>query len=1649
MKPINPFTANLPKKAAKKIAKKPTASEEAFELARIRAALPIEKGGLGLPINNTAADRAAAMGFTKDTYHGSLYDIPKFEIRKASTESHAGKGVYSTSNPEDASLNYASVYGPDPKAKIERSAERRDRYPKFSLAALEEEGLTPRRQEVLASNAINAENLGVVYPLKVRADQSVHIDKPEADVLKVGPFERFDEATERYVDTEGTPTFRKALDEFSALGGEPNDIYDFVQNYGDELGRVSASDLFNAVKKSAQSTVLIDPNTDDYVSGGVAAANFLKHFGVDEIRHTPSFNNQQLNIAKEHTISLNPENVRSRFAAFDPFRKSSAVAAALGVAAPDLMAEEIKEHEKKAAGGAIKKVAKALTASERKANLDKFLEPSAVQMRLYHGTGATEGGKGQEAIRQFKPSKEGALGSGTYLTPQPILANTYGETPGGYVLPVYAQLKNPLILRQKSPDRYKDPMIEALELLGMDSEKAAKMVERAYETKGYIGKEVESRAKAAGYDGLLDYDRHGNLSEVVSYNPSAIKSALGNEGTYDTSTPLLNKAEGGLIRMQDGGDPTQMFNFNPMAAKAAAQERMRREAAEANRYKSVMGSTPQDLLRRIEPEPAQMTETPRSAMPTTIDRAVVSGLQFLGAPKSQARGINQLLDKSVGMFVPDPERLYHEASEAAKKGDLYELITGPGLEATLGYMPLIGSGAKFAMPAIKAAGREVLRPIDSAMFGQGPLADVLRLSSPMNVTAPVSRLGFYDPVEEAGLNLKRKQGPGQAFLNELQRAENVNKQFLEQSGIAERLRTAPNITREEVQAMTKGAVPEVKEIVLGSNVVPPSVIEFAKVHLPDFNPSNKDSIAKLIQVADQRYQKAMAEGDLDIAEFAEQAETEAKKLASQYESGSKPADRLSKYAEYQLPGGKNYREVLLTVPTQEPRAQFYARKQADGTYEVIEKNGQAPILIDLPDYETAQREIANMFGSGKLQSESVFRGQHWQDPNVVSHIRMNDRTDYNGKKVLFIEEMQSDWAQQGRKHGFKDDPTLEDQFNKLAEEHRNVVAKRSELVVDPQRQDEYKALADRENVLLKEMNKLHDAKQYGPPTGPFIKNTNEWVDLSLKNIIKRAVDEGYDRVAFINGKQSADRYDLANYVDNITWNNKPQNEIYKKYFPEHKSVVINTQNGNPIKLFVTREGIVKSSFDKQFDDKKLDDVVGKDIARKIMADESGSLGGQGLSVGGEGMKKFYDQIVPDRLRKLVGKDNVKHISGAVRDDVPQPLIEYNARRDRYEVFDARSGNSMDWFDTFSDAEDFVAKIESIPVPPQLGFDITPEIREKFSQPIPYKHGGVVKMAAGGAKKLKRAAEAIAKFQDPQATKIQEWQWKPLEVNQQLKLAEVPDYIQRGYGDFMIEQAKRAASGNLGVRDLIKAYGITQSSIGRGGLSYETATKAGLKVPKGEGLVRPEGAFAEWLGSKQGQKFLDDAERGVVNEKALDDIRAKFAPFGKANQLTEQLRYGVNNMSTLVPKMQQALVGTSDEYRDWAESIKGIAGAKSGFIGSMLGRGDLPTLDARQLNLHALDSPVAPQTMMQRGKGLGAREAVDRLAARQSALGLDIDPSLDPYYQHLAHHAVWDKVADEKTTHEDLMRALRGYKEGGEPDTDAMRLEMMRKSWRSK
>ena len=234
------------------------------------------------------------------------------------------------------------------------------------------------------------------------------------------------------------------------------------------------------------------------------------------------------------------------------------------------------------------------------ANLAQFLEGSHTPMRLYHSTTQSEGGKGQEALSKLKMSKEGSLGAGVYMTPSAAHSSGYSGSPnqealdllkshpssepiarefenirrtgnlkpgqiGGYMMPLKAKVKNPLKI---TGEISKDPMVEALIRLGVDRMKAEKMVEKAYEKKGYIGKEVMTRALAKGHDALMQY-RNGNLSEVVHYNPKMIKSAIGNRGTYDTTKDDLNMAKGGKIEVRPTVFDDAASRRNPKIEEAA------------------------------------------------------------------------------------------------------------------------------------------------------------------------------------------------------------------------------------------------------------------------------------------------------------------------------------------------------------------------------------------------------------------------------------------------------------------------------------------------------------------------------------------------------------------------------------------------------------------------------------------------------------------------------------------------------------------------------------------------------------------------------------------------------------------------------------------------------------------------------------------------------------------------------------------------------------------------------------------------------------------------------------------------------------------------------------------------------------------------
>ena len=100
----------------------------------------------------------------------------------------------------------------------------------------------------------------------------------------------------------------------------------------------------------------------------------------------------------------------------------------------------------------------------------------------------------------------------------------------------------------------------------------------------------------------------------------------------------------------------------------------------------------------------------------------------------------------------------------------------------------------------------------------------------------------------------------------------------------------------------------------------------------------------------------------------------------------------------------DYKEVLVTMPT--TRSKIAQRRSE-----------LAAIDRERPLTENEQKEY-NELQSKWRKDEGVFKSSHFDEPNILVHLRMNTRTDSDGNKVLFLEEVQSDWGQKGKKEGF-------------------------------------------------------------------------------------------------------------------------------------------------------------------------------------------------------------------------------------------------------------------------------------------------------------------------------------------------------------------------------------------------------------------------------------------------------------------------------------------------------------------------------------------------------------------------------------------------------------------------------------------------------
>ena len=383
----------------------------------------------------------------------------------------------------------------------------------------------------------------------------------------------------------------------------------------------------------------------------------------------------------------------------------------------------------------------------------------------------------------------------------------------------------------------------------------------------------------------------------------------------------------------------------------------------------------------------------------------------------------------------------------------------------------------------------------------------------------------------------------------------------------------------------------------------------------------------------------------------------------------------TKYSMYALPGGRSgYAEMLMTIPWRESKL-----KKADVAWKeeagAFEEDGEATAWVayvgdkqiegyavefNVPNetYEAFVEDAwvkdfntlweAQEYLNEKIDTEireagiddDKYRSSHWDEPNVLVHARYTDRTDKDGKRTLLVEEVQSDWHQEGRRKGYKSKNPLTDKAYERIRDNARAALERNDYLgystivqaLQAVREDldfpMWQLTASQDINALIEYREAIDSG--GVPDAPFRKT---WHELAMKRMIRFAAENDFERIAWTTGEQQAERYNLSKQVGSV--------QAYRNY-----------KDGNPVESYQfyvvdpqgkTIDSLTRGSATRE----QIVETFGKDLGVRLIEGADKAKGqrfevsGDGLKIGGEGMRGFYDKMLPTFIGKYVKQWGVK------------------------------------------------------------------------------------------------------------------------------------------------------------------------------------------------------------------------------------------------------------------------------------------------------------------------------------------------------------------------------------------------------------------------
>jgi hypothetical protein len=592
---------------------------------------------------------------------------------------------------------------------------------------------------------------------------------------------------------------------------------------------------------------------------------------------------------------------------------------------------------------------------------------------------------------------------------------------------------------------------------------------------------------------------------------------------------------------------------------------------------------------------------------------------------------------------------------------------------------------------------------------------------------------FFSQAARSAENLQRKTGNADGFFNDLTGKGQVKPDELNAMGFKENFAGRQDVSRQEVQQFIGDNQLQIKETVLGSD----------QAKFGNYTLDGGDNYRELL-LSNPRKPHA-DQGKLDDLRRSQDSEDYLADI-------DEPRDRL----RAQNQDIENELNDLL-----------WSEGGADLTGEKLKKSKQLkrqmqPLTFKIQELNIARDkramalreqivDLQHEIGQEKRGQEFINSG-HFDEPNILAHLRMKDRVDTDGNKTLLIEEAQSDWHQKGADVGYKprqnDIVKLRDDYKKLQEmQHELNLEDAAYLNANPSASrspDEFLARdAATYKALVQARKDLEQAENLNKvPDAPFkTDDKSSWYNLAMKRGLLEAVEGGYDKMAITTGRQQADRYDLSKQINEVRLG--PGAGVYRNdtRVPTY-TVSAFDKNDNPV--------IMQSieSLDE------LPNLIGKDAAKSLVdqpwtdtpTGAARILAGQDLSIGGEGMKQFYDRTLPNTLNKLVKQDGVKVGQSEILGKTPFKT-EIASASDRKEILRLRDEiyNGDDTSATHDRYNELLAMYQPKPRTDTVhSIDITPEMRERVKKGLPlFAQGGAVV----GAGALFSPGEARANLMD--------------------------------------------------------------------------------------------------------------------------------------------------------------------------------------------------------------------------------------------------------------------------------------------------------------